>query len=120
MKRNCVLFFAVLCLATIAVGAAPRVFAQEDDSDQFTLEEITVTAQKRAENQQKVPIAMEVISAEDLRMSGKNDLSETGPVWWTNSNGRANRWCHTYRSWASPRNGKFRTCSPQMPFDRIS
>jgi len=76
MKKNCVLFFALLCAIAIAAGTAATVSAQDGDSEQFTLEEVTVTAQKRAENQQKVPIAMEVISSEDLRMSGKNDLNE--------------------------------------------
>ncbi len=74
MKKKCVLLLAVLC--AIAVGPAPTVFAQDEASGEFTLGEITVTAQKRAKNQQKVPIAMEVISAEDLKMSGKNDLNE--------------------------------------------
>jgi iron complex outermembrane receptor protein len=75
MKKIYVWFFAVLCGIALVATAAPSAVAQEDDGE-FTLEEITVTAQKRAENQQKVPIAMEVISAEDLRMSGKNDLNE--------------------------------------------
>jgi iron complex outermembrane receptor protein len=45
--------------------------AQETESDEFTLEEITVTAQKRAENQQRVAIAMDVIPADGLREVGK-------------------------------------------------
>lgn len=57
-------------------SSAPMILAQDSGDYEFTLEEITVTAQKREENQQKVPIAMEIISAEDLSMTGKNDLNE--------------------------------------------
>ncbi|MBN1627332.1 MAG: TonB-dependent receptor [Deltaproteobacteria bacterium] len=45
-------------------------------SDEFTLEEITVTAQKREENQQKVPITMDVISGEEMKELGNSDLDE--------------------------------------------
>ncbi|MBN1625085.1 MAG: TonB-dependent receptor plug domain-containing protein [Deltaproteobacteria bacterium] len=58
-------------------GDIPSVFAQEESStDEFTLEEITVTAQKREENQQKVPIAMEVITGEELASLGKDNVDE--------------------------------------------
>lgn len=52
------------------------VFAQESDTEEFTLEEITVTAQKREENQQKVPIAMEVISGEQMRELGHTNVED--------------------------------------------
>jgi iron complex outermembrane recepter protein len=55
-------------------GDAFFLCAQE--IEEFTLEEITVTAAKRAENLQKVPIAMEVISSEDIRELGKNSIDE--------------------------------------------
>jgi iron complex outermembrane receptor protein len=64
-------------LVGFVVGGAPCAFAQEDtDSDEFMLEEITVTAQKREENQQKVPITMEVVSGEDLVTMGKDNVDE--------------------------------------------
>jgi iron complex outermembrane recepter protein len=50
--------------------------AQETKAEEFTLEEITVTAQKRAENQQKVPIAMEVISGSQMAENGQNNVNE--------------------------------------------
>jgi iron complex outermembrane receptor protein len=52
------------------------VYAQDDDSNEFELEEVTVTAQKREENQQKVPIQMEVISGENLAVSGQDNVDE--------------------------------------------
>jgi iron complex outermembrane receptor protein len=76
MKKVWFLFSAVLFAFVVAIGAAPSVSAQDDDSNEFQLEEITVTAQKRAESQQKVAIAMEVLSAEDLRVAGKNSLDD--------------------------------------------
>jgi iron complex outermembrane receptor protein len=59
----------------LAFGGPQSVVAQ-DEEDTFMLEEITVTAQKRAENQQKVAIAMEVVSGEELTALGKTDISE--------------------------------------------
>jgi hypothetical protein len=49
----------------------PKIYAQETKADEYSLEEITVTAQKRAENQQKVPIAMATISGETIKEMGK-------------------------------------------------
>lgn len=64
--------FIVLCFL---FSGGTFVFAQ-DATDEFTLEEITVTAQKREENLQKVPISMSVISSEEIQELGKNDLNE--------------------------------------------
>lgn len=55
-------------------GSGRVVFAQE--SDEFTLEEITVTAQKREENKQKVPMTIEVVAGEELADMGYNNLDE--------------------------------------------
>lgn len=52
------------------------VTAQETGDFEFTLEEITVTAQKRAEDQQKVPIAMQTFSGDEMRELGYNNLDE--------------------------------------------
>ena len=53
------------------------VFAQETASDEFTLEEIVVTAAKRGEqNLQKVPLAMDVISNKDLAAEGKANVDD--------------------------------------------
>jgi len=60
----------------LVLGDIPQIFAQESDSDEFTLEEITVTAQKRVENQQKVAITMDVISGEQLSEAGKMNVDD--------------------------------------------
>ena len=51
-------------LATVCLTSSP-VFAQDPDSD-AGLEEITVTAQRRQENLQKVPIAISAFTAVEL------------------------------------------------------
>lgn len=74
MKKSIkVIFMAVLGFA-FAVCDLSWISAQEND--EFTLEEITVTAQKREENQQKVPITMDVISGEEMKELGNTDLDE--------------------------------------------
>lgn len=70
MKKIYWLLFLAFVLG-FALGDVQPVFAQEED---FTLEEITVTAQKREENQQKVGIPMEVISGDLLKELGRNDV----------------------------------------------
>jgi iron complex outermembrane receptor protein len=68
----------VFALGFIFSGIAP-VYADDEeelDSEEFTLEEVTVTAQKRAENLQKVAITMDVISGEELAETGKMDVDD--------------------------------------------
>ncbi|WP_321389464.1 TonB-dependent receptor [Emcibacter sp.] len=55
--------------------AAPSAFAQEKESI-FSIEEIVVTAQKRTENIQDVPIAVSAFSAEALANSGISEVSQ--------------------------------------------
>jgi iron complex outermembrane recepter protein len=73
--RKAVVFVIILGFLIVFSGVSP-IKAQESAKDEFTLEEITVTAQKRVENQQKVPIAMDAISGEDLALSGKTDVND--------------------------------------------
>ena len=74
MKKLFVLPLALCLLLTF--GSIPAMCADDEESDEFTLDEITVTAQKREENQQNVAIAMEVISGEELAVAGKNNVTE--------------------------------------------
>jgi iron complex outermembrane recepter protein len=74
MAKRCVALSLGLGLVLI-LGGIPQVFAQESGSEEFTLEEITVTAQKRSENQQKVPIAMDTITGDEITELGKTNLN---------------------------------------------
>lgn len=69
------MFIVVLCFV-FTLSCTSFVIAQEAATEEFTLEEITVTAQKREENQQKVPIAMEVVSGDEMRELGRNNLDD--------------------------------------------
>ncbi len=64
--RMAMLSIGVLCAASApAMADTPRT-----DAIMSSLEEIVVTAQKRAENAQNVPIAISAFSAEDLAKNG--------------------------------------------------
>jgi iron complex outermembrane receptor protein len=77
MNKRYFLFFMTLTIGFIlAFGDVSALFAQETDAEEFTLEEIIVTAQKREENQQKVPIAMEVIKGDTLALMGKDNVDD--------------------------------------------
>jgi iron complex outermembrane recepter protein len=59
-----------------ALSGLPALHAQETKGEEFTLEEITVTAEKRVENLQKTPIAMAVIQGADLRDTGAVSIAD--------------------------------------------
>jgi outer membrane receptor protein involved in Fe transport len=75
-KRSHFVFLALAIGFILTLGDVSALFAQETKADEFTLEEITVTAQKRAENQQKVPIAMETITGDTIKELGKTDIDQ--------------------------------------------
>jgi iron complex outermembrane receptor protein len=57
-------------------GNTISICAQETNSDEFTLEEITVTAEKRVENLQKTSIAMAVIQGDQLLDMGAVSIDD--------------------------------------------
>ena len=66
---------SALVSATIAcVSVAPGALAQTEGS---ALEEVVVTAQKRSEDIQDVPISVSVLTEEELERSGINSLEDT-------------------------------------------
>jgi iron complex outermembrane recepter protein len=73
-KKLLILLLGVLFI--LFLGGIPQIFAQETSSSEFTLEEITVTAQKREETQQKVAIPMDVISGDQLAETGEMNVNE--------------------------------------------
>lgn len=70
-KRTSLTFIASIAIA--AVAPTTQVFAQDGG---LTLEEIVVTAQRRAQSLQEVPIAIEVFSGEEIRKQGFRDLDD--------------------------------------------
>ncbi len=63
---------AAACLVT---AMPPSLVAQEEEPE-IGLEEVLVTAQRREQNQQDVPIALNAFSAEFLTQRATNDLGE--------------------------------------------
>ncbi len=79
MRKRILMYFLMFTLGTVfTLGGLFSAYAQEKtgSSDEFMLEEITVTAEKRSENQQKVPIAMETISGDTIKDLGKTDIDQ--------------------------------------------
>lgn len=76
MKKG-LIFLSLFTGLILCIGDMPQVSAQEDQGEEFTLDEIIVTAAKRGEQDlQKVPIAMNVISGEDLASGGKVNVDD--------------------------------------------
>lgn len=62
---------AIFCLSLMLV---PQTYADEDNS--VTLEEVTVTARKRAENLQDVPTSITALSAQDIESYGLKNVQD--------------------------------------------
>ncbi|MBL0924623.1 MAG: TonB-dependent receptor [Sphingomonadaceae bacterium] len=71
--------FKPLLLAGVAITiinfTALPAFAQDAEGDQAGIEEIVVTAQRREENLQDVPISISALTAEQMAERGTNDIS---------------------------------------------
>lgn len=64
-------------VAALAMASSSAAFAQASDANEETvgLTDIVVTAQKRAENVQDVPVAITAVSGEMLQSKGINDVA---------------------------------------------
>jgi len=67
---------AILVVAFVLV--TPNVACAQEPRGSPVLEEVTVTAQRRSENLLDVPIAVTVLSAEDIANSGAFELGQLG------------------------------------------
>jgi iron complex outermembrane recepter protein len=66
-------------IASVALAQPIALFAQ-DRTDRLMLEEVVVSAQRRSENIQDVPIAITAQTAEELRRAGVVDIRDLGNV----------------------------------------
>jgi len=77
MRKFKMNFFPVFLGAIFLAGTVPTVcLAQETKADEFTLEEITVTAEKRETNVQKTAITITAITGEDIASRSMTDVSK--------------------------------------------
>lgn len=60
--------------AAIALGAMPT-FAAQGDEESVSLQAVTVTATRRAESLQKVPVAVTVVDGEQLERDNRNGVA---------------------------------------------
>ncbi|WP_417320930.1 TonB-dependent receptor [Emcibacter sp.] len=64
------------CVATMAISTTPAFAAEQEADSSFTLEEIVVTARKRAESLQETPIAISAFSAAALEDRGAGNIND--------------------------------------------
>lgn len=76
MKKILMVVFTLTLTLCFSLGDLSLVMAQETQAEEFTLEEITVTAQKREQDLQKVATGVEVIQGYQLTEMGLVDLDE--------------------------------------------
>ena len=69
-----------LSSASTVAATSPAEEAANDTTDTSSLQEVTVTAQRRSENAQKVPISILAISAATLDTLGAKSLDDLGAV----------------------------------------
>jgi len=75
MKKCIQVYLSLTAGFFILISGLPvSLFAQETGSSEFTLEEITVTAEKRVENVQKTSIAITAVSGDDIQEKSYDKL----------------------------------------------
>lgn len=76
MKKAYLLIFALILSLGLVLSGVPGAFAQETKADEFTLEEITVTAEKRVQNLQKVSMSISTIKGDDFLNQGATTITD--------------------------------------------
>lgn len=77
MKKLKMNYFSILLGAIFISGIFQTVCAaQETKTEEFTLEEITVTAEKRAEDVQKVALSVTAVTGDTIREGAQNTLQD--------------------------------------------
>ncbi len=74
MKKSYLIFVSVVMCLGMLFGGIPYAFSQGES--EFTLEEITVTAEKRSENLQKVSMSIAVVQGEAIRDAGAVSIAD--------------------------------------------
>lgn len=76
MTRYLMNILTIALILCFFIGDLPTVNAAQEIGAEFTLEEITVTAEKRTENLQKVAMSVEVVKGEDLLNQGAVTIND--------------------------------------------
>ncbi len=65
-----------IAVALSLTPLAGTTLAQDNKQQKLVLEEVTVTAQRRSQNLQEVPIAVTALSGDEILLRGMSDISE--------------------------------------------
>ena len=65
-----------IAVALTLTPLASSTLAQDSNQQKLVLEEVTVTAQRRSQSLQEVPIAVTAFSGDDILLRGMSDISE--------------------------------------------
>ncbi|WP_299597677.1 TonB-dependent receptor [uncultured Microbulbifer sp.] len=65
-----------LAMAAVSGSLAPTVFAQAENPQSYGIEEVTVTARKREESLQDIPVAVSAMGADDMREKGVQSIED--------------------------------------------
>lgn len=76
MKRNIFILLAAFLSLALTQMDVSTAGAQEEATEEFMLEEVTVTAEKREENLQVVPRSVAVITSDDLIMRQSTNVQD--------------------------------------------
>jgi len=81
-KTGCIRFVVVLCAAVVMLVSSAQAWAEGGEEDPYLMDSVQVTAQKRAEDPQKIPSSLTVIDetlVEDADIGDMDDLSRHVP-----------------------------------------
>ena len=67
MQKKYMWLLTIVTGFTFVFGGLQSVYAQKSDSDEFTLEEITVTAEKRVADVQKTSLSVSVLTGDEVK-----------------------------------------------------
>lgn len=74
--RDNIMRKTILALHVGALAALTATTALAQESSGFSLEEVVVTAQKREQNLQDIPVSAQAFNSEDIRIMGADSVSE--------------------------------------------
>lgn len=80
MKRSRLFYAIGGACAVLGSASAPSVLAQAPDRSAGVLEEITVTARKREESLQDIPLSLSVFSQDDIQSADLRDLQDVATL----------------------------------------